>query len=131
MIHVKELLALPSLMEQAENVCIARHVSFEDYLRLFDEEVHGKIRGSALAEGVTHVVCFEVLDMWSSRAGQRQSLIVGSAQTFSLEKVLRTPYFRLGDVPSRFAYPVAYASVAELKQDLPAQGVVDKAAPGA
>lgn len=119
------------VMTQADNVVIARHVSFEDFLTLFDEDVHGKIRGAALTPGVTHVVCLENLDFWSSRIGQRTALIVGEKQkgaeipTWTLKALLSTPYFRLGNVPSRFQYPVAYASVKELQAELPPEGKLD------
>lgn len=118
---VHDLPELPSLLPQAQNATRARHVSLEDFMRLFDETVHGKIRGAALAEGATHVVCFENIDMWSSQLGHRTALVVGTKQSWTLEGLLGTPYFRLGDVPSRFQYPVAYASVDELRKELPAQ----------
>ena len=127
-LSAQDLEALPETRPLAQNVITARHVKLEDLLRLFDEEVHGKIRGAALQEGVTHVVCFENLDMWSSQLGARTALVVGSKQSFTLEKVLGTPYFRLGDVPSRFKYPVAYASVEALREALPAQGSAVQAA---
>lgn len=120
-ISAQDLPALDPLMEQAENAIKARHVSLDDYLKLFDPAVQGKIRGSALAEGVTHLVCFENIDMWSSMCGHRTSLAVGDKQTYTLEKVLKRAYARLGDVPSRFQYPVAYASVVPLQKELPKQ----------
>lgn len=122
-VAVQELPELAPVQEQAENVIRARHVSFEDYLRLFDESVHGKIRASALQPGITHVVCFEVLDLWSSNVGHRVSLVVGTKPegaeipSWTLDRVLGTPNFRLGDVPSRFQYPVAYADVQNLRKE--------------
>lgn len=121
-VMVSDLPALEPVMEQVQSIAgPAKHVAFEDFLKLFDEGVHGKIRGSALGDGVTHVVCFQNIDMWSSQLGRRTSMIVGSKQTYTLEKILRDPSCHLGDVPSRFQYPVAYASVASLKVALPGQ----------
>jgi len=59
--------------------------------------------------------------MSSSNLGHRMSLAVGTEQTYTLEQVLGLPYVRLGDVPSRFLYPVAYASVEEVRKALPQQ----------
>lgn len=124
--HVNDLKELEPVMRQAENICVARHVSFDDLLKLFSPEIHGKIRGIAIAPGVTHVVAFECLDMWSSNHGKRQALAVGEkpagAKTPSstLAGILGKPHSRLGDVPSRFYYPVAYASVDELRAAAPA-----------
>lgn len=112
---VKDFEHLEPIRPQAQNVVVAAHLSFDDFLQLFAEDLHGKIRGFALKDGVTHVVCFENLDMWSSELGQRSAVIVGSKQTHSIESILDTPYSRIGDVPSRFRYPVAYASVEALK----------------
>lgn len=120
-ISARDLPELAPLMEQASNAVRARHVSLEDFFRLFDQDVHGKIRGAALADGATHVVCFENLDMWSSQAGARTALVVGAKQTYTLEQILRKPFSRLGDVPSRFQYPVAYADIATLREQLPGQ----------
>jgi hypothetical protein len=106
-----DLPELPAAMEQEENVCKARHVAFDDYLQLFDESVRDLIRESAKADGVTHVVCMECLQMDSGHFGRRSSMIVGSKQTYSLKDILGTKYARIGDVPSRFQYPVAYAAV--------------------
>ena len=130
-VSAQDLPALEPVMMQADNACTARHVSFDDFLKLFDEEVHGKIRGAALGPGVTHVVCLENLDTWSSRYGHRVALTVGikpegkDVPTWTLEDVLGTKYFRLGDVPSRFQYPVCYAGVESLKKEGAGQGQFD------
>ena len=65
-VMAQDLTALPVVMEQAKNVVTAKHVSLDDYLKLFDESVHDRIKASAKLEGATHLVCFENLDMWSS-----------------------------------------------------------------
>lgn len=126
-VSAQDLTEIWPLMEQVANATRARHVSLEDFLRLFNPDLHGKIRGAALAPGITHVVCLENLDMWSSRCGHRMALTVGvkpdgaETPTWTIEQVLKTPYFRMGDTPSRFAYPVAYAAVETLREHLPAQ----------
>lgn len=122
-----DLPALEPVMRQAQNVVSAKHVSLADFLEMFDPEVHGKIRGAALGPGITHVVCLENLDIWSSQLGHRTALVVGvrpegaEVPSWTLGDVLSKPYFRLGDVPSRFQYPVAYASVESLREALPGQ----------
>lgn len=130
--NVEDLPALEPVMRQGRNVRSARHVSFPDFLRLFEEELHGKIRGAALRPGITHVVCFENLDMWSSQFGRRVALAVGErpagaeVPTWKLSDVL-APHFRLGDLPSQFQYPVAYASVDALRAEAPPEGRQDLA----
>lgn len=129
-VMASELTALEDAMPQAANAVTARHVTLEDFLKLFDESIHGHIRSAALKPGMTHVVCLENLDMWSSQFGHRSALAVGhrpegaEIPTWTIGDVLKTPYFRLGDVPSRFQYPVAYASVVGLRDALPPQGQV-------
>ena len=92
----------------------AKQITLAELLSMFDESVHDAIRRSAALEGATHVVVLEVLQMDSSMFGHRQALAVGDApRSWTLDYVLDTPYFRLGDVPSRFSYPVAYAPVKE------------------
>lgn len=116
--EAESLPKLEPIVEQAENVCRAVHASFEDYLKLFDPSVHEAIRKSCGQAGVTHVVCFECLDMWSSMIGKRTSMIVGSKQSYTIDKVLKTRFFRLGDLPSRFQYPVCYAAVPEAQKSM-------------
>jgi len=115
-VAVEVLPELAAVTKQAENVCAATHVRFDDYLKLFDESVRAKIRGAALGDGVTHVVCLENLNAWSSQFGHRVSMIVGAKQSCTLNRVLKTPYFRLGGKPSQFCYPVAYAAAPAAQQ---------------
>ena len=110
-ISVHDLPQLPAAILQAPNMVCARHVSFADFLKLFNESVHEKIRSAALADGATHVLCMENLDTWSPQGGHRTALVVGHNQTYTLEKALSSPYFRLGDLPIHYQWPVAYASV--------------------
>lgn len=102
-------------MEFLGGVSACRHVSFDDFLSLFDKKVHDKIREVAKQDGVTHVVCFENLDMWARHLGKRTAMIVGTKQSMTLKAVLQTPGFRLGPAPSRFEFPVAYARIAAVE----------------
>lgn len=113
---------LPPAIPLAPNVVKAVHISLDDFLTLFDESVHGLIRGNVVnRKGITHVVAFENLDAWSSECGKLTAVAVGSPTgpahnqpSWSLEDIVGKPYVRLGDVPSRFQYPVAYADVGVL-----------------
>lgn len=80
----------------------------EQFLALFDPEVHETIRTKANQPGVEAVVCMEVLQMDSSCFGMRSALIVGPDCSYQLAQIETHPNFRLGDVPSRFQYPTAY-----------------------
>lgn len=53
----------------------------------------------------TGVVVFEYLDMNSSQYGNRTAMICGPQRSYTLEEACEG---RLGDVPSRFEYPVAF-----------------------
>jgi hypothetical protein len=102
-------------MKQAKNVVRARHVSFLDFLKLFDEEIHDRLREISLRPGVTHLVALDNLQRDSSHFGERMAMPVGEAtpeyfERLTLEQVLSTPYFRFGE-PGRFQHPVAYAAV--------------------
>ena len=83
-----------------------KELSKAQFLELFDPSVRGAIERNAAKPGVDAVVCFEVLQMDSSKFGHRQALIVGPGCTYKVSDI-EGAGFRLGDVPSRFAYPVA------------------------
>ena len=93
----------------------AKQITLEALVAMFDEEVHPLIRGNAASAGVSHIVVCEVLQMDSSSFGKRVALSVGPDCTFTLDHVLDTPHFRLGNVPSRFQYPTHYAPAKEDK----------------
>jgi hypothetical protein len=82
-----------------------KELSQEEFLKLFDKEVHARIVANSLKPGVDAVVCLENLQMDSSHFGDRSALIVGPECTFQL-KHLEGP-FRLGELPSTFKYPTA------------------------
>jgi hypothetical protein len=83
-----------------------RELSRAEFLALFDSTVHEAIRAATELPGTDALVCMEVLQMDSSQCGHRTALAVGPGRTFKVSD-LSTAGFRLGDVPSRFAYPVA------------------------
>lgn len=79
-----------------------------EFIDLFDPSV----RDAVLALAARHpdceaIVCFENLDLSSSNLGARTALVVGPSNTYKLEDIIK-PGARLGDVPSRFQYPVSY-----------------------
>ncbi len=81
------------------------------YLALFDPQVHAAILAGLSRPDVTGAVCYEVQDFCSSQFGHRTSVLVGPGCTYSLQTALAG---RLGDVPSRMAYPIAYYVKAEV-----------------
>jgi hypothetical protein len=88
-----------------------KEVSQESFLALFDKEVHAKIVKNSRQTGVEAVVCLENLQMDSSQCGHRAALIVGPSCTFQVKHL--EDGFRLGEVPSRFQYPVAIWRIKE------------------
>lgn len=90
------------------------------FLDLFDESIHGQIkRQIATYPDCDALVCFENLDMCSSRFGDRTCMVVGPSNTTKLAD-LETR--RLGDLPSNFQYPVA---IWRVKQNDPAVREID------
>lgn len=85
-------------------------LTMDDFLKMFHEDVWDKIKKACARKGVSHIVCCETLDFWSPHLGDRTAVIVGDGCTYKLEDFLK-PGARIGDVPSRFKYPVAYAAV--------------------
>lgn len=84
-----------------------------DFLDLFDESVHSAILASAARYPDREaLVCFENLQMDSSLFGLRSALVVGPSNTYNLEDIVKSGA-RLGDVPSRFMYPVSYVDYRE------------------
>lgn len=83
-----------------------KEISREEFLALFEKEVHPSIN-RIIDEADTHgIVCFENIDTSSRNLGDRTAVIYGPGRTSShLEEILGR---HLGDVPSRFQYPVFY-----------------------
>lgn len=86
-----------------------------DFLNLFDPSVHSAILASAARyPDKEALVCFENIDMSSSQIGQRAALVVGPSNTYKLEDIIK-PGARLGDIPSRFQYPVSFVDYRQPK----------------
>lgn len=84
-----------------------RELTEQEFFALFDSDTHRFIREAMdRYPDCDAVVCFESLDLGLvARQGPgRQCLVVGPSNTWKLED-LETRH--LGDVPSRFKYPVA------------------------
>lgn len=96
-----------------------RELTEEQFLDLFDPEVHEAIRANARKDGVEAVVLMENLDFCSSQFGHRTALIVGPSCTYQLSQIETLPNFRLGDVPSRFQYPTAYWPITKKGNNTP------------
>lgn len=80
-----------------------KEIKLTELLEMFDESVHERLI-MLLAKNEALVV-FENMDFWSSQAGNRTALAIGPNCTYtSLEQIKGR---HLGDVPSRFQYPVA------------------------
>jgi hypothetical protein len=75
------------------------------FLELFDPSVHDRLKAVAGRPDVEALVCCECLQLDSSFAGHRTAVALGPGCTYQVEEIEKG--FRLGDVPSRFQYPVA------------------------
>ena len=81
-------------------------VTRPEFIALFESDVHDQINTLLDRPGVAGVVCFENLDISSPSLGHRAALIYGpGCETKSLTDLRER---HLGDVPSRFQYPVFY-----------------------
>lgn len=81
-------------------------VTRPEFIALFHEEIHGQINTLLDRPDVAGIVCFENLDLGSPSLGSRAALIYGPGCTAKVLADLRERH--LGDVPSRFQYPVFY-----------------------
>lgn len=85
-----------------------RKVNEVEFLDMFDPSVHDQILASAARyKDCEALVCFQKLDLSSSQRGQTTALVVGPSNTYKLSDIVK-PEARLGDLPSRFQYPVAF-----------------------
>lgn len=82
----------------------------EDLLGMFEPEIQAVVKERIKKRKPDAVVVMEVRQMDATAYGNRSVLLVGGQFTYTLSDVLQ-PGFRLGDVPSRHEYPVAYALV--------------------
>jgi hypothetical protein len=89
-----------------------KQLSKQDFLAQFDPEIHAQIRRAVekypRAEGV---VMFENLTLDSSAVGQRQALVVGPDNSFTLEKAEKS---WLNDLPSQRQYPQNWCSAKDM-----------------
>ena len=81
-------------------------VTRPEFLALFESEVHDQIKHLLDRADVAGVVCFENLALDSPCLGHRTALIYGPGCENKVLTDLRERH--LGDVPSRFQYPVFY-----------------------
>lgn len=85
-----------------------RQLKETEFLDLFDPSTHNAILAAAARyPDCEAIVCFENQQMDSSQFGNRAALVVGPSNSRTLADCLKEGA-RLGDVPSRFQYPVAY-----------------------
>jgi hypothetical protein len=86
-------------------------VSKPEFYALFSPDAQDQMERLWAEEGTTGFICYENLQMDSSNFGHRSALAFGTGRSTgrSADEALEvTP--RLGDVPSRFQYPVAYCT---------------------
>lgn len=86
-----------------------KEVTFEEFLKMFDPIMHDRIKKSASDQKAEYVVCFQNLQMDSSNFGKRTMMVIGPACTSKTVDEIREGH--LGQTPSTFQYPVAYAKV--------------------
>lgn len=88
------------------NVTNPTSLTREEFIALFDPEVHPALKANLDRPDVAGIVCFENLDIGSPSLGHRAALIYGPGCTAKRLADLRDRH--LGDVPSRFQWPVHY-----------------------
>jgi len=97
---------MPTLLKLKTPVGEAVELGWEDFLAQFSPDAQRRIAIALLQPGVSGVVCFRNLAMDSSHYGEQAALVFGAGNTYkTLEECLMG---RLGDVPSRFKYPVSF-----------------------
>lgn len=78
----------------------------DKFLELADAAMQHQIAALLNSPGVNGIMCYEVKQIDSSQFGRRSFMTFGPDRTVkTLDEAMQ---HRLGDVPSRFAYPVAY-----------------------
>jgi hypothetical protein len=89
-----------------QSVINPKLITREEFLAQFHDEAQETLIKALARPDVTGVVCFENLQMDSSHFGERSGLVFGPGCTYKLLADVLAG--RLGDVPSRFKYPVSY-----------------------
>jgi hypothetical protein len=79
-------------------------MSQAELLALFDTSVRNQIIDAAKRLNAEAVVCMENLQLDSSQCGALTALCCGGNCSLTVQRVLEG---RIGDVPSRFQYPMA------------------------
>lgn len=86
-------------------------MSKAEFYALFAPETQDELERKWVGDtGLTGFVCYENLQMDSSQFGTRTALAFGAGFSAPNPERAVEMYPRLGDVPSRFQYPVAYCS---------------------
>ncbi len=80
----------------------------DEFMSLFDPSVHDTIKTKAREYSPEYLVCFENLDMCSSRLGERTCLCVGPNNSV---QVLDNLPPHINDLPSMRQYPVCVCKV--------------------
>ena len=83
-----------------------RQLDKAEFYNLLDFDLHDTVARMLLHEGTTGMVVFENLDLCSSQCGNRSFMVYGPSRENKVIEDLLSQH--LGDVPSRFQYPVAY-----------------------
>jgi hypothetical protein len=84
-----------------------------EFLELFDPSIHQAILDNMKRyPDATAMVCFENLQLDSSRCGARSALVVGPSNTFKSVEFCQGKW--LHDLPSQRQYPTSWASREDL-----------------
>jgi len=86
-----------------------KQVTAAEFMAKFDSEVHEAIRDSLRSLKSDAVVCFENVDMCSSRLGERTALGVGPNNTYKTVEECDGKW--LNDLPSMRQYPQVWCLV--------------------
>lgn len=87
-----------------------QQVSKEEFLALFDPDVHAGILALVEEFKATHIVCYENQTFDGSEFGKRTALAVGPMNT---RKTLADADHHIFDLPSQRQYPTVYWEVGD------------------
>ena len=83
--------------------------SIQEIKAKFDQDIQETVQARWDDERTLGAVLYQVQDMCSSQFGHVTILVYGPGWSCQSKEQVVKNYPRLGDVPSRFAYPVAFA----------------------
>jgi len=86
-----------------------KEVTFEEFLKMFDERVHGAIRRAIDIHDAEGFIVFENQAMDSSHLGERTAVVFGPTCTYKSPEEAEGRW--LNDLPSQRQYPVAWTKV--------------------